>query len=329
MTVLEDRIRTVLQLEADAMHVPDARPGERVVGIVQLSERRPPSRTLLVAAAAVLALVVGGVVLIRRAAPPTEPSDAPAPAAFRFETPTVAMDADSFEVIGAGRTWIPSADVEVHSDPGTPNEYTTLELTWPEAGTKQSVFFYFASDGSDWWVSEIRVSDGPRAWIEPTEHGEFFRSPLGTAFVGDLDLPSLRIRGLRLEAFLRPSVCDNPTAPLALLANYPSVREAPQKYGVGFQVLDTATCEYLPVVDYRFELTSANPEIADADPLDEFEVVAPTTVRVGLLLLAPGTTTLRTIATNAAGQVIGSANTQVTVLPAEGSSEDTVATTTP
>jgi hypothetical protein len=134
------------------------------------------------------------------------------------------MDAASIEVVAADRRWVPSADLVVDGDPGMPNEYTSLELTWHDDGIEQRVYLNFASDGIDWWVNEIRTYDGqiPGDWITPAQ-GEYFKSPLGTAFAGDLDLPNLHIRDITLEAFLRPSVCDNPVGPTAMLADYPMI----------------------------------------------------------------------------------------------------------
>ncbi len=133
------------------------------------------------------------------------------------------LDATSMEVDAGGRTFVPPAATRVNSDPGTPNQYTTLELEWDAQGVPMRIYMYFASDGTNWWATELRTYDGSPGgeWIEMP--GTYFRSPLGTAYQGDLDIRSLHIHGLKLEAFRRPDVCTNPGKPLALVANYPKV----------------------------------------------------------------------------------------------------------
>ena len=138
------------------------------------------------------------------------------------------LEATTVEVTVADRTFVPPSDVVVDGDPGTPNEYTTLELTWHEHGVEQRIYIYFTSDGTNWWADEIRTYDGNIAaeWIE--EHGVFFESPLGSAFVGDLDLPNLKIHGMRLEAFrpLTGVVAANQADVVAV----PSRRSRPKRW---------------------------------------------------------------------------------------------------
>lgn len=235
MIALEDRIRTVLRCEVDAMHVPDAVPGERLVRVTQPPTRRRPVYVAVVAAAAAVVLTAGVAVLAQgRGDTPTVPG-APTGVEFHVETPTVTMDADSVEVIAADRTWAPTADLVVNSDPGMPNEYTTLELTWHDGGIEQRIYMYFRSDGVDWWAGEIRTYDGqPEAdWVDPIATGEYFRSPLGTPFVGDLDLPNLHISGMTLEAFRSPTNSPNSAESTTLDTALPPATGAP--------VVDAAT----------------------------------------------------------------------------------------
>lgn len=96
------------------------------------------------------------------------------------------------------------AVVTVHGDPGD-GLYWTLEAEWFENGVRMRLFIYFESDGTDWWASSIRTYDGTDdgAWV--IHDGEFFRSPLGEPFAGNLDLKdadsgcSLRMANLRIE----------------------------------------------------------------------------------------------------------------------------------
>ncbi len=52
---------------------------------------------------------------------------------------------------------------------------------------------YFGSDGTDWWVDEIRTYDGydPGEWV--FAYGPFFQTPLGEAYEGDIQVDLLGI----------------------------------------------------------------------------------------------------------------------------------------
>jgi hypothetical protein len=237
---------------------------------------------------------------------------------FRFETPTVLLEAASVEVTVAGQTFVPTADVLVEGDPGTPNEYTTLELTWHQNDIEQRINIYFSSDGTDWWANEIRTYDGNRnaEWIE--RPGEYFKSSLGTAYVGNLDLPNLKIHGMHLEAFRRPSSCDNPTTPLALIANFPKIDSAAGGYGATLQVVDTTTCTPVAVSAFTFEYTSDNPAVvAVASRQEKIADYPPKLTRVDLELVAPGSTTVHAVAKDQTGAIVGTADMQVIVRPTD------------
>lgn len=318
---LEDRIRTVLQHKADSMQVPELSPGDRLVRVAH-PRRRPNWGRVLLAAASVF-VVSGGVLAVQRRDDSRETRvvpGAPLPA-HHFETQTVVMDAASVEVIAGGRSWAPPANVTVEGDPGMPNEYTTLELTWHDGGVEQRVHIYFKSDGVDWWADEIRTYTGDGDWFEPAAYGEFFRSPLGTPFSGNLELPNLRIEGMLLEAFVGPDVCDTPSAPFAVVADFPVIDEhAGSGFGATFQVVDTATCESLPVADFTFEFAAADPSIVaiDAEQIADYP---PAKYRIGLQLLAEGATTITATARSHTRDVVGTAQMTVNVRPPLGDSD--------
>ena len=73
------------------------------------------------------------------------------------------------------------------SDPGDAT-YRTLEATWQEHGVEQRLYLYFGGDATSWWVDEIRIYNGAQQgeWLYAT--GQFFRSPLGTVWRGNLDI---------------------------------------------------------------------------------------------------------------------------------------------
>jgi hypothetical protein len=314
MTVLEDRIRNVMANQVEAMHVPDATPDEQLARVVALPTARRRPR-LLVATAAAGLLIATGFAISQRG---TDGSVADSPfgaAGFRFETPVVLLEASSVEVKTAlGQTFVPTPDVTVDGDPGMANP--TLELTWHERGIEQRIFIYFTSDGTNWWANEIRTYDGRANAEWNTEQGEFFKSPLGTAYVGNVYLPFLTIQNMRLEAFRRPSACDNPTSPLALVANYPKINAPVADFGATLQVVDTTTCQPLAVSAFTFDYTSDDPAVARLQvPQTIIPDYDPTLTRVELELLAPGETTIHAVATDEAGNVVGSADMQIHVNP--------------
>ena len=327
--------------------------------------RRRPRRSLtsvLIGAAAAVMLMVGGLALLQR-------DDQPAPIAsanggtgtgttqgFTFRTPTVSLSADSITVIDGDRTFSPT-DAQVNSDPGD-STYTTFEVTWTEGGSEQRILIYFTSDGTNWWATEIRTyayaSDAPD-WREPVATGTFFSTPLGAAYTGDLDLPNLRITGMTLQAFLPLDACEAPTAPIALVADYPEIVASPGGFGASLRLIDTTTCTALPVANYTFEYTTDDPAVAViADtgwpnngrmPV-EASTTAPagqggptatmapyfTRARVGLQLVAPGTTVIHATARNEHGDIVGTADMNITVteVPQETNESSTapVASTT-
>lgn len=76
------------------------------------------------------------------------------------------------------------------SDPGR-SDYWTLEVVWLEHDVEQRLNMYFGSDGTDWWVDEIRTYDGHERGEWVYAYGPFFRTPLGEAFEGDVTVELL------------------------------------------------------------------------------------------------------------------------------------------
>jgi hypothetical protein len=316
MTVTEDRVRTVLANQAAAMRVPDGTSSDEFARVINLPTRPHRPRALMVTAAAGLLLAAGIAVAQRRTDQPATAAPAAA-ATFHFETPSVVFDAASVEVTVADKSFVPPADVLVEGDPEFDNN-TTLELTWHDQGIEQRILMYFTSDGTNWWATEIRTYDGGinGDWI--TEQGEYFKSPLGSAFVGDVDLPNLKIRGMQLEAFRRPSSCDNPTSPLALIADYPHINSVAGGYGATLKLVDTTTCQPVAVSNFTFEYQSDNPAIARLfTPQLTIPDYPPTLTRVDLDLVSPGYTVIHVVAKDQAGTVVGSADMQITVRPGD------------
>jgi hypothetical protein len=320
---LEDRIRAALRHQADSMRVPEASPDDRLLRVAHPPQRPQWGRVVLAAAAIV---AVGGGALVVQGRDDSSGTRVVPGAPVRvhhFETPTVVMDAASVEVIAGGRSWVPPADVTVAGDPGLPNEKSTLELTWHDGEMEQRIFIYFKSDGIDWWADQIRTYNGEHHgdWLEPAASGEFFRSPLGTAFSGDLELPNLRIESMVLQAFVPPDVCGTTSASSVLVADYPVADMAADSgFGASFQVVDTASCEPLPVAEFTFEFAAADPSIVTINT-KQIDGYPPAKFRIGLRPLAEGTTTITATARTHAGDIAGTAQMTVNVQPPVGTSD--------
>jgi hypothetical protein len=237
MTDTETRLRDVFERQA-ALLGPPAMSVEDLLSqpVVLPPAARRTRWTLRVAAGALAAgAIVGAVVLVQDSSDhvkTTTPADSPAgdgaeaPVAdaartIRLETPQVHLDAVDLTVTIGDRTYRPTGrvvpdalqpgpgDVAVHSDPGW-SSYTTLEVTWLDDGIEMRVFLYFASDGADWWISEMRTYNGDPSgeWITST--GEFLRTPLGRPFEGDFHEGKLDITGMSLQPFLDPVAAAKP-----------------------------------------------------------------------------------------------------------------------
>ena len=266
-------------------------------------------------------------------APVTSPPTTPPALPFRVETKQVSLAAQALQIDlvdpqKGERTFATAAPIEVHGDPGMVNEYTTLELTWRELDVEMRLNIYFKSDGRQWWSDEIRTYDGRKQgeWITYT--GDYFRSPLGSPFVGDFETTAkdhgisgtLRLPGLRLEGFRRPAACTNPTAPFALDSGVDTVEisKSPMTgYGLNARLLDTATC--LPVADEAsFTVTwkTGDPAIA---------TLTSDGLRADLQAQAIGVTAAQVSAVGPAGQVVRGATVEVRVVPPEPASGPTTA----
>lgn len=279
---LEARLTTMFREQADSIPVtttvwPEAAPDIRGSG----RSPRPP----LVLAAAMLASVFLAVVLVggggqpeRVTTGPAASSGAPPPGAtgtpsapFHVETRQVSLSAGAIEIETGGKQFVTAPPIDVDSDPGIRNAYTTLELTWQEHGVEMRLFVYFGSDGREWWSNEIRTYNGSAQgdWITYT--GEFFRRPLGTPFVGDFTVATedpvigrLHISDMRLEAFRRPPACESPTGAFVLEpGTSPIVIEGSASgYGAGVSLLSAESCSPVPDQNrYRYEWRTSDASV--------------------------------------------------------------------
>ncbi|MEO7837047.1 MAG: hypothetical protein ABIS21_05345 [Acidimicrobiales bacterium] len=194
-------------------------------------------------------------------------------AAIHVETNQVSLSAASVLIEAGGRTFLTSAPIIVHGDPGTRNEYTTLELTWHENGVEMRLNIYFTSDGHEWWSDKIWTYDGQAEgkWI--MYDGDYFRSSLGTPFTGDLDISAgtgrLHITKMQLEAFRQPAACASATGPYTLEPDTSRVEMGgtvsvgggmSAGYALNVSLLETASCVPLANQDaYSYEWRAQEP----------------------------------------------------------------------
>jgi hypothetical protein len=266
-TALESRIRDALAHQGAALQPPDVHPDDVLVRTLGRTPTRSRAPRLLLAAAAVALVAAGGIAIAaHRGDAPAAGSESPGGTAFHWVTSTVQFQAASVEVDAAGRTFVPPQDTQVHSDPGTPNQYTTLELEWTDGGTPMRIYVYFDSNGSDWWASEIRTYDGSLGgeWVVQT--GQWFRSPLRAAFQGDLDAGPLHIHGLTLKVFAEPAKCDTADAPMVLVPTETSITVPGgpvSGYATAVRLLDRATCQPVDVSAVRVDVTVDDPTIVE------------------------------------------------------------------
>ncbi len=126
-----------------------------------------------------------------------------------WQTGTVSLKADAFWIVADGQCYTSRGlPVQVHSDPGW-SQYTSLELVWTELGREMRFFIYLYANPASWWSDEMRTYDGQMPYSDWLfYYGEFFTSPIGQAWSGDLDLVNdaqdqirgeLHLRGLTLS----------------------------------------------------------------------------------------------------------------------------------
>ncbi len=326
---LEARLAELFDAQARAF--PDTRrewSAVPVASVALLDEQRKRRRTrttlgALGTIAAVAALVVGvmnigGSGKRVEVKPPV--AGAPGVPAVHFETHQVKLDADAFFVEAYGKRFTAKdTRVYVGTDPG--DDHQTLELEWDEHGVNMRVYFSFAADATDWWVDQIRAYDNKAENDGIYSSGERFRTPLGSAFQGDVDLSQHSVRlhftNLRLEAFRRPPACANPTSQYVL---DPSSDPVDSSGAISARLLNAATCTEVANLDgYLFEFDSSDPTIATItyDPINDPDpaCAAPCSahrIRADVGLKAPGETTGTVIARDkASGAVVATANFRV------------------
>jgi hypothetical protein len=321
---LESRLRAMFESQDEALSVPE-REWSDGHDLWPLRDRRRPRRPYIaVGVAAGIIILLAALPLINRSSTPVKTGQggpvrqtpATPGSGVHAGTPQVSLAAGAVRIDVDGTTFTTTGPLQVHSDPGIWQGSTTLELTWLEHGVEMRLSIYFTSDGHQWWSDEIRTYDGRQEgkWI--FYHGDFFRSPLGSPFVGNLDVTGsdhgvtghLQLSGLRLEAFLRPTACRAPTAPYALDTGYPTIdmQLLPGSgFGVNATLLETAGCTPVKPDGFAFVWSVASPSVA---------TVTGDGLRGDLVPKAAGTTSLHITATDTiSGKAVATSDVPVNV----------------
>jgi hypothetical protein len=135
--------------------------------------------------------------------------------AIVWDSGSVRLEADDFEVRVGDKVFHGVGPMEVDSDPGG-LDYRTLELVWQEQGVEQRMNLYFEADEDEWRISEIRTYDGfeEGEWINYVVVGQMWndmmRTPKRGTYEGDVQFVGwgrvpgeVLIEGLQLTPFAR------------------------------------------------------------------------------------------------------------------------------
>lgn len=166
-------------------------------------------------------------------------------------------------------------------------------------------------------MAEIRVYNGlPVAdWL--SWEGEYFRSPRGEPFVGDLDLDGvLRIDGLALEGFVEPSACAaDARSSLVLVPDYETIDLGSAADGFGFTatMLDPATCRGVDLGPYTVEGTVGDETVATAREANIGGATDEDTTRWEITRVGPGSTSFELTVIDRNGAVVAAATVPVEV----------------
>jgi hypothetical protein len=312
-----------------------------VASVAAIDERRKQRRArtpfgVVTGIAAAIMLVVGVMNFGQsggriRVKPPVQGQPLGGPVTWDSEHNLVQFKADDFVITASGKQFsAQGAQVDVHSDAGNP-DYWTQEMTWQEHGVEMRLYIYFASDGRDWWASEIRTYNG-RAdgdWIE--YHGTYFKTPLGEPFTGALDLTdpatgsSLHVKGLRLQVHPKKLDCSVGTGRFAIASSFerPAIElgRGAGEMGTEMWLVDRTSCANVSAQErYTFTWSSADPDIATVVPYRPCTGIGGTQPaaceRGGLPVFRahkPGRTTFHAVAKDTTGAVVGERDFAVVV----------------
>ncbi len=241
---------------------------------------------------------------------------------FSFRTKTVRFEADQIQLTYDGETFDYSITIDEgeiigngvlgFGEAGIWQQSTNLRLVGDRDRVPVLVEFDFESDGIDWWAAEIRTSygEGKPDWVRET--GQFFRTPLGTGFTGDLALEHLEITGLEVEAFRKPLLCsspkhelvidfDDPYATIHQGLNLDYLRE-PMLIELGMQAFNSESCAPTAVEGLIIDVTVDDSSILTVENVRYGDEVGVFSIQV--LATAVGRTRINLVVRDPAGTIL-------------------------
>jgi hypothetical protein len=112
-----------------------------------------------------------------------------------WQTEVVSLKAIDISIQAGAQRFSPvGRQVAVSSDPGK-LDFRTLEATWQEHEREMRLWLTFGGDARNWWVDAIQTYDGSTEPKWAGVKGQFFRSPLNSTWVGNVDLELVPDRG--------------------------------------------------------------------------------------------------------------------------------------
>lgn len=327
--------------------MPDGAPKSRAPRSARL-------RPMLVGAALATAVVIAAVAVgvWRQPSGRVDPTQQSGPvvrvgAPLHAHTDRADLSVDDYLVTAGGQRFTGDGLAKsAHSDPGVATLWT-LELGWHDGDFVEGLSFNFTSDGRDWWVDEIRASPPKANYAKPpgptpgdvSFFGEYFRSPLGEPFTGDLDLvdPATGVQvhmgGIRLSVSPQRLDCTRLARPYAVRDNFNGSTihvDVGSTIGDELQVVDTAGCVLAPQSDRAyFTYVSQDPSIAVFLPSDCTQLIRSKCERGALPTmrgLRPGRTVISVTARDgASGAVIAVSDLSVVVSDRFSGTKDSVA----
>ena len=301
---METGVRELFDRQADAFAVaPREWDDAPLAGVTNIAERRARRRVLgaTIAAISVGAIAVAVLAVVGVGGNTTHVTTKNPPVAnqggtgnpVHFHTSLVDFSASDFTITANGKVFTTAGShVSLNSDPGDPT-YWTLELGWTEHGVRMLTNFYFASDGHSWWVTEIRTYNGkPNGdWIEYM--GNRFKTPLGSAFTGNVDLmpsdhtpgASFHLGGLRITTNPQRFDCQGVTGAYTVAPDFADTFAGSPGMTLAdghVTVLETKTCA-APPDPARFSVAwaSGDASIVEIGRADCVQLVDPAACRLG------------------------------------------------
>ena len=317
---LEEKIIDVLHRQADRLEIPDWNPqlvpydldrgdaGHRAHrprrGRRGFGERSPFLAIGAVAAGIVLAVAIS-IGRLESDDRPAAPADQVPEGQVEFETSTVRLAAASIEVSTDRGIITPAAEVEVHSAPGRWNDDTSLELTWRDDDAEMRIHFEFASDGHDWWVTELQTHGGRPDPDRPSIDPDLIRAPNGEAFEGDIVLPNIRIQDATLEVFTAGAACERAEASHVIVPSHRSI-EVPANRPTTVQfsavVVDVGTCRPITIGQQQLSVSVDNTNVELSGLVDAPSIAGDGVIGLRLVFDGRvGTSELRLVVTEPTG----------------------------